>query len=266
MIIKNIHCIFAIILILLAMNTFNPARGGDKWREYEDNGLLYELQKGIKIGEIAYKHNRTIAAINSRIKKIALNMINNDENINDIVNTTKLSKEIVLKLINKKYNPIMMTNGSWNKTNLNKKQHIQNMKDKLHMMKYGYWFKTKDILEDLDKDYQLKKFKQLQRGHPSQFKYTSSSNYPKIILQKNDDPPNFNNVDTSINNNIFTIHDKLDGNTIIYKHVKYIHDYQPKTKHNSENIDNEQLYGLIDGQLEIEIKSLESMIYLFENI
>ena len=102
MIIKNIHCIFAIILVLLEMNKFNPARCGDKWREYEDNGLLYELQKGVKIGEIAYKHNRTISAINSRIKKIALNMINNDENINDIVNTTKLSKEIVLKLINKK--------------------------------------------------------------------------------------------------------------------------------------------------------------------
>ncbi len=252
------------------MNNDIPVRCGDKWFDYEENGLLYELQKGLKISQIAYKHHRTIGSINSRIKKIAKNMIEKNEIIEDIMDTTKLSKETIQQLINENKKSKMMTNGSWNKKNSDKEKHIQNMKDKLHMMKYGYWIKTTDTIEDLDREYQLKKFKQLQRGHPSQFKYISKSNYPEIILQKNDEPPYFNydniNINKDQNQNIITIYDTLDGNRIVYTHTKYIIDYRPNLKHNSGIINQEQLYkyNLIDKQLEIEIKSLESMIYLFE--
>ena len=48
----------------------------------------------------------------------------------------------------------MMTNGNWNKSKIeNKNEHIQNMKDELFMMKYGYWLKIVDELENLDKEY-----------------------------------------------------------------------------------------------------------------
>lgn len=253
------------------MNNYPPFRSGEKWVEYEDNGLLYELQNGKKIGEIAYKHHRTIGAITSRIKKIAENMIKNNENIDNIVNTTKLSKEEIQKIINKKENKKMMSNGSWNKKKIsNKAQHIQNMKDKLFMMKNGYWIKTQDKKEDLDREYELKKFKQLQRGHPSQFKYVSKSKYPDMILQKIDEPPHFNYDNILINKlggNQLSIHDTLYGNYILYTYIKYIIDYNPNSKHNT-GISSEQLYkyDLVDKQLEIEIKSLESMIYLFENM
>ena len=72
--ITRYYYLFTLILLIvyLVMNNNIPVRCGDKWCDYEDNGLLYELQKGFKIDKIAYKHHRTIGAINSRIKKIAL--------------------------------------------------------------------------------------------------------------------------------------------------------------------------------------------------
>ena len=150
-----------------------------------------------------------------------------------------------------------------------KEVHIQNMKDELFMMKYGYWIKTKDKLDEIYRECELKKFKQLQRGHPSQFKYESKSNYPEIILQKIDEPPKFENADINLSYNSLTINDNLDGNIIIYTHTKYLIDYNPSFKHNSGPISNDNIqlkYNLIDKQLEIKIKSLESMIYLFENL
>ena len=256
------------------MNNYPPLRNGEKWREYEDNGLLYELQKGKNIGEIAYKHHRTIGGITSRIKKIAENMLKNNENIDDIINTTKLSKEEIQKIINKKEEiqkiinkkeeTEMMTNGSWNKKKIsNKEQHIQNMKDELFMMKNGYWLKTQDKIEDLDREYELKKFKQLQRGHPSQFKYVSKSKYPKIIMKALNDPPEFK--DDLYNDNLqpgqtrFSIIDKIDNNRIEYAYINY-QQQETMYRHKSQMID------AYNEQLKIKIKSLESMIYLFENM
>ena len=249
-----------------------PERCGDKWCDYEDNGLLYSLQKGLRIGQIAYKHHRTIGAINSRIKKIAKDMIKKNENIEDIMDATKLSKETIQQLINENKNPKMMTNGSWNKKKVsNKEQHIQNMKDELFMMKYGYWVKTKDTLEDLDREYELKKYKLQLREPQFEFKYISKSKYPDMILQKIDEPLQFDYENIDINKlggNQISIHDTLDGNYILYTYTKYIIDYQPNSKHNGGPISREQLYkyDLIDKQLEIKIKSLESMIFLFENM
>ena len=253
--------IILIFIVYIAMNNYPPLRSGEKWREYEDNGLLYELQNGKNLGEIAYKHHRTIGGITSRIKKIAENMIKNNENIDDIVNTTKLSKEEIQKIINKKEETEMMTNGSWNKKKIsNKEQHIQNMKDELFMMKNGYWLKIKDKIEDLD------------REHPSQFKYISKSKYPNMILQNIDEPPHFDYDDIIINNqegqSYISIYEKNNKNLITYQHTKYIIDYHPNSKHNGGPISTEQLYkyDLIDKQQELKIKSLESMIYLFENM
>lgn len=277
--ITRYYYLFTLILLIvyLVMNNI-PERCGDKWCDYEDNGLLYSLQKNLKIGQIAYKHHRTIGAINSRIKKIAKDMIKKNENIEDIMDATKLSKETIQQLINENKNPKMMTNGSWNKKKVsNKEQHIQNMKDELFMMKYGYWVKTQDMKEDLDREYELKKYKLQLREPQFEFKYISKSKYPDMILQKIDEPLHFNNDNIIIdklvgnqNQNIITIYDKLDGNGIVYTHTKYIIDYQPDSNPNSEIQVPKEIEGLytylIDKQLETKIKSLESMIFLFENM
>ena len=34
------------------MNNNPPVRCGDKWHEYEDNGLLYGLQKNVRIEKL----------------------------------------------------------------------------------------------------------------------------------------------------------------------------------------------------------------------
>ena len=151
------------------------------------------------------------------------------------------------------------------------KEHIQNMKDELYMMKYGYWIKTKDRLEDLDREYEFQKFKLIQRDQQFKFKYISKSKYPEIILQKIDGPINFNNDNIKMNalgGNQISIRDK--NNYILYTYTKYIIDYSPISNHNSGlySISKDKLSrcDLIDKQLEIKIKSLESMIYMFENM
>lgn len=159
--------------------------------------------------------------------------------------------------------------------------HLQNMKDELFMMKYGYWVKIKDQLEELDKDYEFKKWKQFQQNPRNQqnnyieFKYESKSKYPDIVLQKNDDPPHFNFDNIEYLDNQYgscSIFDKNDNNRINYAHISYIIDYQPNSKHNHMDYLNigyskiEPLtYDLLDKQLENRIRSLEAMIYLFES-
>lgn len=154
----------------------------------------------------------------------------------------------------------MMTNGNWNKSKLeNKNEHIQNMKDELFMMKNGYWLKIVDELENLDKEYEYKKFQKL-NNYIGEFNYISKSKYPKIILKKLDDPPEF--PDNLINNhragdcNLMII-DKIDNNSVQYKHMNYQIPNQGKDLHTQQGYNE---------QVNIKIKSLESMIYLFENM
>ena len=82
------------------MNNYPPLRSGEKWREYEDNGLLYELQKGKNIGEIAYKHHRTIGGITSRIKvKNPYGDGKSASRIIEIIKKIDLSNKIIQKTI-----------------------------------------------------------------------------------------------------------------------------------------------------------------------
>ena len=156
----------------------------------------------------------------------------------------------------------MMTNGNWNKSKIeNKNEHIQNMKDELYMMKYGYWLKIKDELEEIDKEYELKKFKQIEKRHPKHFNYISKSKYPKIILKKLDDPPEFpDNLNKNNHRpgdcNLMII-DKINNNFVQYKHMNYQIPNQGKDLHTQQGYNE---------QVNIKIKSLESMIYLFENM
>ena len=155
-----------------------------------------------------------------------------------------------------------MTNGNWNKSKIeNKNEHIQNMKDELFMMKYGYWLKIKDELEELNKEKELKKFKQIEKRHPKYFNYESKSKYPKIIIKKLDDPPEFpDNLNENNHRpgdcNLMII-DKINNNFVQYKHMNYQIPNQGKDLHKQQGYNE---------QLNIKIKSLESMIYLFENM
>jgi len=154
----------------------------------------------------------------------------------------------------------MMTNGNWNKSKIeNKNEHIQNMKDELFMLKYGYWLKIKDELEELDYNYEYKNFQKL-NNYIGEFNYISKSKYPKIIIKKLDDPPKF--PDNLINDhqtghcNLMII-DKIDNNSVQYKHMNYQIPNQGKDLHTQQGYNE---------QVNIKIKSLESMIYLFENM
>jgi hypothetical protein len=154
----------------------------------------------------------------------------------------------------------MMTNGNWNKSKIeNKNKHIQNMKDELFMMKYGYWLKIKDELEELDYNYEYKKFQKL-NNYIGEFNYISKSKYPKIIIKKLDDPPEFSDNlinDHQIGHCNLMIIDKIDNNSVQYKHMNYQIPNQGKDLHTQQGYNE---------QVNIKIKSLESMIYLFENM
>ena len=169
---------------------------------------------------------------------------------------------LTIYLVSNNLSNKMMTNGNWNKSKIeNKNEHIQNMKDELFMMKYGYWLKIVDELENLDKEYELKKFKQIEKRHPKHFNYISKSKYPKIIIKKLDDPPEF--PDNLNKNNHrpgdcnLAIRDKIDNNSVQYIHMNYQLPNQGKDLHKQQGYNE---------QLNIKIKSLESMIYLFENM
>ena len=174
---------------------------------------------------------------------------------------------LTIDLLNNNLSSKMMTNGNWNKPKIeNKNKHIQNMKNELFMMKYGYWVKTCDSLDDLNKEYAIKQWElsiRLSRKNYASFEYKSKSKYPDIILQKKEDPPHFDydNIEYDNNtnyNDVFIIADMNDNNRICYKHIDYILD-------NHLNDPNYK-YNLIKKQFDMKIKSLESMIYLFENM
>ena len=77
------------------------------------------------------------------------------------------------------------------------------------------------------------------------------------------DPPKFK--DDLNNNNLqpghthFLIIDKIDNNHVEYRYINY-QEEETMYRRNSQMID------AYNEQLKIEIKSLESMIYLFENM
>ena len=168
---------------------------------------------------------------------------------------------LTIYLVSNNLSNKMMTNGNWNKSKIeNKNEHIQNMKDELFMMKYGYWLKIKDELEELDKEYELKKFQKL-NNYIGEFNYISKSKYPKIILKKLDDPPEFpDNLNKNNHQpgdcNLMII-DKINNNFVQYKHMNYQIPNQGKDLHTQQGYNE---------QVNIKIKSLESMIYLFENM
>jgi hypothetical protein len=75
---------------------------GKPWREPEVSTLLKEIKDGITIQEIAKSHKRTEGGIRSRLREIAYDKYKDKMSINDIVELTRLSKDDVIDVINRR--------------------------------------------------------------------------------------------------------------------------------------------------------------------
>jgi len=75
---------------------------GTPWREPEVSALLKEIKDGITIQHIAKSHKRTEGGIRSRLREIAYDKYKDKMSINDIVELTRLSKDDVIDVINRR--------------------------------------------------------------------------------------------------------------------------------------------------------------------
>ena len=111
----------------------------------------------------------------------------------------------------------------------------------------GNWNKPntdnkKQHIENIKKELFL-----LENGYWLKTYEKSKSDYPNIILNKKEDPPKFDNVDyfLSEKKEFLIIVNKNDNNVINYNYTKI---------------------DIIEGEIQIRINSLKSIIYLFENL
>ena len=75
---------------------------GAKWSNKEELELLNEINENKTVKQIAEKHERTIGGINSRIRHIAYNMYKYDIPMSEIENKTKLSRNDIDCLIDRR--------------------------------------------------------------------------------------------------------------------------------------------------------------------
>ena len=73
-----------------------------KWSEKEDILLLEELRKDYKIEQIAKNHTRTIEDVQLQIQQLAYTMYKKNVTIDKITDKTKLTKEEICEIIEKK--------------------------------------------------------------------------------------------------------------------------------------------------------------------
>lgn len=81
------------------MNTIKLKNAGLKWTDAEEVNLFNELSQGLKYNEIAYKHGRSLTAIDLRIKHIAYRLYQNNESMETIMEKTKLTEPEIQTII-----------------------------------------------------------------------------------------------------------------------------------------------------------------------
>ena len=59
------------------MSKGSAKNAGLKWTDAEETDLFYELSRGLKYNDIAYKHGRSLTEIDLRIKQIAYKLYQN---------------------------------------------------------------------------------------------------------------------------------------------------------------------------------------------
>lgn len=76
---------------------------GTKWTESEEVQLIESIASGIEIKDIAGEHKRTVGGIASRLREIAVRMIEIDgKTVEDVCSTLRLSKDEVLDARNRR--------------------------------------------------------------------------------------------------------------------------------------------------------------------
>ena len=79
-----------------------PSSFGKAWTDSEEKQLLDELASNIDVQTIAERHGRTIGGINSRIRDMSYKMYISNFTIDKIVEATKLAKEQINEIIDRK--------------------------------------------------------------------------------------------------------------------------------------------------------------------
>jgi len=68
---------------------------GSKWTKDEENQLLKEIENEISIGDIALAHKRTVGSIKARLNDIAMRLLQDGMNIEEVSIKLRIHKEIL---------------------------------------------------------------------------------------------------------------------------------------------------------------------------
>ena len=93
-------------------STQKPFNHGKRWFDEEEAFLLEELHNNIDVPTISKIHKRTIGGITCRINEIAYRMYLKHIPMKTIVAVTKLNEESIYQVIDKKQNPICVSNNN----------------------------------------------------------------------------------------------------------------------------------------------------------
>lgn len=75
---------------------------GKKWSKEEEKKLLTKLDEGNKCEDLVNEFKRTEGGLISHLKQMAMYMIEDGQDIDEVSNITKLSKTAITNYINKK--------------------------------------------------------------------------------------------------------------------------------------------------------------------
>ena len=83
------------------INKFELNNAGNLWTKKEETRLLKELSENMCMTTISKNHTRTEESIKSRLKHVAYKMYRNGKSKNEILQVTKISENILVKIIEK---------------------------------------------------------------------------------------------------------------------------------------------------------------------
>jgi len=103
-----------------------PSNMGQKWTDEEENTLLEELECNTPIDTIAKTHKRTTGGINARRRQIAYNMHLKKAPIESIMQVTKLERDLLMEMIDRRQQKANSNEMNEIKNNINELRHEVN--------------------------------------------------------------------------------------------------------------------------------------------
>ena len=136
-----------------------PSSLGKKWTQEEEQQLLSHIKNGNDKDAIAVLHNRTVGAVQSRIRSIAYDMFVQNTSVEVISEATKLTISEITDIVFKKNAEIMNTVSKKNKTTderpditlLTVHQEIQTMQTEMNGLKNN----VRELIELLQAIYEF---------------------------------------------------------------------------------------------------------------